>query len=118
MEYNKIFENTPTYENLLIFPLTAGLSLIREVLGLRPAEPGMKKHFFNPPCFCLQHAKGKVTNKNEQILVEWELLENNHLKVKIDSNFPLEIVPVLPEEITECTFKLGPSVDIRQSLEK
>lgn len=118
VEYNKTFENTPTYENLLIFPLTAGLSLIREVLGLRPAEPGMKKHFFNPPCFCLQHAKGKVTNKNEQILVEWELLENKKLKVKADSNFPLEIVPVLPEKIAECTFKLGPSVNIRQSIEK
>ena len=94
------------------------MSLIREVLGLRPAEPGMKKHFFNPPCFCLQHAKGKVTNKNEQILVEWELLENKKLKVKADSNFPLEIVPVLPEKIAECTFKLGPSVNIRQSIEK
>ncbi|MBO4305426.1 MAG: family 78 glycoside hydrolase catalytic domain [Lentisphaeria bacterium] len=117
-EFNRRYENIPTYENLLIFPLTAGNCLIREVLGLRPASPDRKQLYFNPACRCVRHAKGKVTGGSQQILVEWELDEKEELTVYLDSNFPLDIVPIIPEDVKGCTFKLGTQIHILQPEEK
>lgn len=118
VEYYRMYENIPTYENLLIFPLTVGNGLIREVLGLRPASPGGKQFYFNPACNYVQQAKGKVTNGSEQLFMEWSYDEKQELSVKIDSNFPLEIVPLIPEEVKDCTFHLGQQVHLLQPEEK
>ncbi|MBP5181806.1 MAG: hypothetical protein J6331_02135 [Lentisphaeria bacterium] len=118
-EYNRRYENTPTYENLLVFPLTAGNCLIREVLGLRPASPGRKQLYFNPSCRSVRHAKGKVTGgSSQQIFVEWQLDGKQELTVNLDSNFPLDIVPIIPEDVKGCTFKLGTQIHILQPEEK
>ncbi|MBO5760666.1 MAG: family 78 glycoside hydrolase catalytic domain [Lentisphaeria bacterium] len=117
-QYNKIYENLPTYENLLIFPLTAGNLLIREVLGLRPATAGRKQLYFNPACQCIRHAGGLVTNDSQQIHVEWTLDEQAHLTVKVDSNFPLELIPDIPDNVQDCTFQLGAQVNILQKTEE
>ncbi|MBR2365525.1 MAG: family 78 glycoside hydrolase catalytic domain [Lentisphaeria bacterium] len=117
-EYNKLYEKIPTYENLLVFPLIAGNCLIREVLGLRPASAGRKQLYFNPACHCVQQAKGKVTSGSQQIFVEWILDDKQELTVRVDSNFPLEIVPIVPEDVQSCTFKVGPQINILQPEEK
>lgn len=116
--YNRIYESVPTCENLFIFPLTAGNLLIREVLGLRAASPGKKQLYFNPACQCIRHARGLVTNNSQQIHIEWSLDEKGLLTVQVDSNFPLELIPDIPENVQDCTFKLGSQINILQKAEE
>lgn len=105
----------PTYCNTFIFPVAAGIFLIREVLGIRAAAPGMRQIYFNPICRSIRKAKGILPGISGYLNVEWEQNDANELTVKLNSNFQLEVIPMLENSrIADSTFHLGNHVNLLQ----
>ena len=103
-------------QNHHIFPIMAANYLIRELLGVRPAVPGMGQIYFNPACRVLSDAKGRIPNANGKIVVEWKMTESNELVANIDSNHPLDVLPLLSGiQLSDCTFNLGNYVNLLDS---
>ena len=88
--------------------------IISEIAGLRPAEPGMKKLFFAPALLNdLPWVKATLPTVNGTVNLEWRRTENGGIDVTINSAYPLEIIPLLPQESTlNVTFNLGDNVNI------
>ena len=114
----KINQNTdlfPTYCNTFIFPVAAGIFLIREVLGIRAAAPGMRQIYFNPVCRSVKSARGILPGISGHLNVEWEQNEKKELSVRLNSNFPLEVIPMLENSrVTDSVFHLGAHVNLLQ----
>jgi hypothetical protein len=95
------------------YAVSPNIFLIRELAGIRPAEPGFLKIYFTPALSIVKKAKVALSTRYGRIKLEWTLDENNGLEVKVNSNYPLDIYPVLPEDIKEkCVFHLGNSISI------
>ena len=105
----------PTYCNTFIFPVAAGIFLIREVLGVRAASPGMRQIYFNPICRTIRYARGILPGVSGHLNIEWEQNEKDELTVQMNSNFPLEVVPMLENsKVTDSTFHLGSHINLLQ----
>ncbi len=89
-----------------------GIFLIRELLGIRPAVPGLSQVYFNPAIHVVSHAKGHISTPYGKIFIEWSY-KAGELNVVADANYPLDIAPDFPPELLEhCTFQLGNSVSV------
>ncbi len=112
--YNRhLEEENQSNPNPHIFPIIAANYMIRELLGIRPAVPGMSQIYFNPACRNVRSAKGRIPNANGKIVLEWKLSDANELVVNIDSNHPLDVLPMLEDaEIADSTFNLGNYVNL------
>ncbi len=73
--------------------------LIREVIGLQSAVPGSSKIFFNPVLTACEWAKAKIRTPQGNIRAEWSHLESGELEIRIDADFPLEVIPKLDPNI-------------------
>ena len=85
--------------------------LLREVAGIRVAEPGYSTIYFNPAFDFVKWASVVFPSTYGSIKLEWELLEDGSLNVMIDAKFPLKVLPELSSEtLKNTTFTLGKSV--------
>lgn len=87
--------------------------LVRELLGVRTAVPGMSQIYFNPAYKLVNNAKGRILTPYGRINVEWRKNEKSEMEVSIDANYPLDVLPMLPPDVLEsCVFSLGPNVNM------
>ncbi len=110
-EYN--LQREELYElgyNPHVFNIVASDFMIRELLGIRASAPGLAQIYFNPACSVLSYAKGKIPSASGRIGVEWHVA-NRDLTVSIDSNHPLDVLPVIPPKFG-ATFNLGNYVNL------
>ncbi len=94
--------------------------IIKEIAGIRPAEPGFRKIYFSPLFNVLHSAKISLSTPNGKINIKWETKEEeNTIDVEIDSGFIVEVAPLLSQNILEkCTFALGKNVTILDTIHK
>lgn len=112
--YNRrLEEENQANPNPHIFPIIAANYIIRELLGIRAAVPGMGQIYFNPACRNITSARGRIPNASGRIVLDWKLTEANELVVNIDSNHPLDVLPMLDGiDIADSTFNLGNYVNL------
>lgn len=75
--------------------------IISELVGIRPAQPGMKMVYFNPLPGIVTWVKATIPTPNGSITVNWELKQDGVFEASISANFHLEVVPILNPNIAE-----------------
>ncbi|MDD3117882.1 MAG: alpha-L-rhamnosidase C-terminal domain-containing protein [Victivallales bacterium] len=83
--------------------------LIQELAGIRLAKPGFSTIYFHPAVSAVKAAKVALPTAYGRIKLDWRIDDAGNLRAKIDANYPLEVVPEIPEEI-QSTLMLGKSV--------
>lgn len=87
--------------------------IISELVGIRPAEPGMRMVYFNPMPGDVSWAKASIPTPHGYIFVHWKLLDDGTFNVTINSNYLLEVIPVLAPGIAKTAiFNVGDKVSI------
>ncbi len=93
--------------------LTPNIFLLREVLGIRIAEPGHSAIYFNPAFNHVDWAEGSVPMVQGRLKVKWEKLTDGSLDVTLDSNVPLKILPEIKHSILQnTTFRLSENITL------
>ena len=75
--------------------------LMREVVGIRPVTNGYKRLYFNPVLTSAEWVRARIHTPEGNFKIEWSYLESGELQIVIDSEYPLEIVPVLDKAVAE-----------------
>lgn len=87
--------------------------LLREVAGIRVAEPGFTTFYFNPALDFVRWAKVVLPTAYGNIKVEWESLDDGSINVTIDAKFSVKVLPEISSEILKKTsFSLGKNVTL------
>ena len=87
--------------------------IMSELVGIRPAEPGMKMVYFNPMPGDVSWVKASIPTPQGTIKVYWNLDESGLFKVTINANYLLEVVPVMAPGIAKsCVFNVNDKVSI------
>ncbi|MCK4983842.1 MAG: hypothetical protein KAS17_13010, partial [Victivallaceae bacterium] len=87
--------------------------LLREVAGIRVAEPGFTAIYFNPAIDFVKWAKIVLPTAYGSIKLEWESLDDGSLNVTIDAKFPVKVLPELSAEtLKNTTFSLAKTVTL------
>jgi hypothetical protein len=93
--------DVPSYSLCHGYGVSPNAFLCAEVAGIRPAQPGFTRVFFNPLPEVTPWVKCRIPTPYGHISVEWRLDDGGQLIARINSNYPLEVVPVLSPEIAE-----------------
>ena len=75
--------------------------LITELVGIRPAEPGMYMVYFNPMPGDVTWVKAHIPTPNGYIYVDWNIRPDGVFAASISANYPLEVIPILNPAIAE-----------------
>ena len=87
--------------------------LIREVVGIRPVQPGALQVYFNPMLTAAEWVQAQIPTVHGQIRVGWSFEDTDHLEIVIDADYPLEIIPKLsPQFATNATFHVSDVVSV------
>ena len=85
--------------------------LIREIVGVRIAEPGHSLIYFNPAYTLVKRAEAAIPTAQGRIHISWERQAGGELEVNIYSSHPLKVMPELPPELLKrSTFRLSENV--------
>ena len=87
--------------------------LISELVGIRPAEPGMSRVVFNPCPKACAWVKAKIPTPKGSIRVEWRKNVEQVFVANISATYPLEIIPILDPEVAEkAEFQVSDNITI------
>ena len=87
--------------------------IISELVGIRPAEPGMHRVYFNPMPGDVIWLKASIPTPHGHIMVHWKLKDDGKFKVTINANYVLEVIPVLaPGIANDVEFTVNDKVSI------
>lgn len=104
-------DKNPTPGLALDKTLPSNSYIIQEIAGIRLATPGFSTIYFSPDVSATNRLKVVLPTAYGKIKLEWKFDQDGNFIVKIDSNYPLEVVPQLPQELEEkTTLMLGKSV--------
>ena len=81
--------------------VTPNIFLISELVGIRPAEPGMKKVYFSPLFADVNWAKATIPTVHGYINVNWRQQEDGMYTANISANYPLEVITTLSPEVAQ-----------------
>jgi hypothetical protein len=103
----------PSYSMCHGYGVSPNAYLSAEVAGIRPAQPGFTRVFFNPLPEVTPWVKCRIPTPYGHIGVEWALGDGGQFTARINANYPLEVVPVLSPTIAEtATIHVGDDVSI------
>lgn len=92
--------------------------LIREIVGVRIAEPAHSLIYFNPAYDVVDHAEAAIPTVNGRIHIKWER-QGEGLEVDIYSSHPMKVLPEFPEDmIKNSTFRLSDNVVLVKAARK
>ena len=87
--------------------------IISELVGIRPAEPGMRMIYFNPLPGDVTWAKATIPTPNGTISVNWSLRPDGVFDASLSATFPLEVIPLLNPAIAESAlFKVSENITV------
>jgi len=90
--------------------------LISELVGIRPADPGMQRVVFNPCPQACAWVKAQIPTPYGKLKVEWKKNIDQVFEAKISCNYPVEIIPILDPEVAEsAVFQVSDEVSILTS---
>jgi hypothetical protein len=85
--------------------------LIREIVGVRIAEPGHSVIYFNPAYTLVDRAEAAIPTAQGRIHISWERQKGGELEVNIYSSHPLKVLPEIPAELLKRSmFRLSENV--------
>ena len=97
--------------------VSPNIFIIRELAGIRLAETGFKRIYFNPTFSALKTAKIHFHTTSGRINISWSPNEDGGIEIQIDAGFSLEVAPKMPKKILDkCTFTLGPSITMLETV--
>jgi hypothetical protein len=89
--------------------------IMREVVGIRPVTAGYLQVYFNPLLTVAEWVRAQIPTPQGVIMVDWAYNESGELEIVIESNYPLEVVPLLDKNIAaSAIFHVNDSVAILQ----
>jgi len=95
------------------YGVSPGHFLLAELVGIRPAKPGFSSVIFNPILNHLSEIKAEIPTPYGKITINWQFQDGLELEVTINSNYPLEVIPILdPEIAASATFHVSDEVSI------
>ena len=81
------------------YGVSASQFLLREVAGIRPAEPGFSSVYFNPLVSVVDSVRARVPTPYGHLTVDWKKDSNGDLEANISSNYPVSVIPELESGI-------------------
>ena len=104
-------DDAATLDGTRIIP--PNLFLQKNILGVRMGESGQSTVFFKPAYDLVKKASGVMCFPCGNLRVEWEMHDDGHLSVLLDSNVPLKIVPELTmERLSDTEFRLSEHITL------
>lgn len=95
------------------YGVSPNIFLIREVAGIRIAEPGFTKIYFTPSLGLIKQIMVSLATRYGKISLRWQVEKDESINITFDSSYPLAVVPTLPQNIlSKCTFSVGNSVSL------
>ena len=93
--------------------------LIREILGVRLAEPAHSVIYFDPAVELVDFAEAAIPTSLGRMHLKWEKLPDGGLEITIYSSHPVKVMPELSSELLKAsTFRLSENVVLVKSAEK
>ena len=93
--------------------VSPNIFILREVLGIRIAEPGHAVVYFNPAFREVSFAEGVVPMAKGKLMVRWEVQPGGALDVTLNSTVPIKVVPELSaKRLAVTTFRLSDQVTL------
>ncbi len=90
--------------------------LIREIVGVRLAEPAHAVIYFDPAWEFVDHADAAIPTAQGRVHIHWKKDAEGGLEVNIYSSHPLKVMPELSEEmLRKTTFCLSENVALVKS---
>ena len=90
--------------------------LISELVGIRPAAPGMSRVVFNPCPRACAWVKAQIPTPFGKLKVEWKKNVDQVFEANISANYPVEVIPILDPEMSEsAVFQVSEEVSIMTS---
>ena len=95
------------------------VTLIREILGVRIAEPAHSVIYFDPAWNTVEFAEASLQTVRGRIHIKWKKQPDGGLEVTMSASFPVKVVPEFSEELLkQSTFILGENVVLVKSAVK
>ncbi len=93
--------------------VSPNLFLLREVLGIRIAEPAHSVIYFDPAFKLVDWAEGVVAMTRGRLKVKWFVMEDGVLDVTLDSSVPVKVLPEMSsKQLANTVFRLGERVTL------
>ncbi|MBR2873326.1 MAG: hypothetical protein IKB99_07495, partial [Lentisphaeria bacterium] len=90
--------------------------LIREILGVRLAEPAHSVIYFDPGLNVVNSAEGVIPTAQGRIRIKWEKQADGGLEIDIFSTHPVKVLPEFSKELLkQSSFRLGENVTLVRS---
>ena len=90
--------------------------LIREILGVRLAEPAHSVIYFDPGLNAVNSAEGVIPTAQGRIRIKWEKQADGGLEIDIFSTHPVKVLPEFSKELLkQSSFRLGENVTLVRS---
>ncbi len=100
------------------YGVSPNIFLISELVGIRPALPGMKTVYFNPLPGKTTWVKAQIPTPTGPLSVEWKLLEDGSFEAAIGAQSHISVIPIMPPELAEkTTLNVNDKVTILQEEE-
>ncbi len=120
IDYNaKAWKEAPDNDDLSEMTMSKGnmigpnIFLVREVAGVRAAEPGFTTIYFNPAFHSLKWVNLSLQTVSGKILVKWQVEADGSLDVTINSNFPMKVLPEFSSEVMQkTTFRISDNITL------
>lgn len=85
--------------------------LLREIVGVRMAEPAHSLIYFDPAWNLVDHAEAAIPTVHGRMHISWTKQDDGGLEVNIYSSHPLQVMPEFSDEIIrKTTFSLSENV--------
>lgn len=100
-------------------PIVPNVFLIREILGVRIAEPAHSVIYFDPAVNLVDYAEAAIPTSQGRMHIKWEKHPDGTLEVNIYSSHPVKVMPELSGSLLKATtFRVSENVMLVKSAEK
>ena len=100
-------------------PIVPNVFLIREILGVRIAEPAHTVIYFDPAVDLVDYAEAAIPTSQGRMHIKWEKHSDGTLEVNIYSSHPVKVMPELSGALLKATtFRVSENVMLVKSAEK
>ena len=112
------WRGTPSFASLrfqngnLVSP---NVFLVREIAGIRAADPAHSAIYLSPALNLADQVNLNLPTVSGMLMLHWEKLADGGLKIRLESTYPLRVLPELsPGQLAQTEFVLSENVTLLQ----